>query len=98
VERDTETYRIKAVVPQVTGADSTGWIWPCLPITFKEGPDVHEPHTHEVPTIGTSEPNSPQEHKPLTLDKTHYPQIGSGVWVMFEGGDPSYPVWIGVMK
>jgi hypothetical protein len=23
------------------------------------------------------------------------PDIGSGVWVMFEGGDPSYPIWIG---
>lgn len=24
------------------------------------------------------------------------PAIGHGVWVMFEGGDPSYPVWVGV--
>lgn len=23
------------------------------------------------------------------------PAIGSGVWVMFEGGDPSYPIWFG---
>lgn len=23
------------------------------------------------------------------------PTIGQGVWVMFEGGDPSYPVWLG---
>lgn len=23
------------------------------------------------------------------------PQIGSGVWVQFEGGDPDYPVWVG---
>lgn len=23
------------------------------------------------------------------------PQIGSGVWVMFEGGDPNLPVWMG---
>jgi len=23
------------------------------------------------------------------------PEIGQGVWVMFEGGDPSYPVWLG---
>jgi uncharacterized protein involved in type VI secretion and phage assembly len=24
------------------------------------------------------------------------PKIGQGVWVMFEGGDPHYPVWVGV--
>jgi hypothetical protein len=24
------------------------------------------------------------------------PIVGQGVWVMFEGGDPSYPVWLGV--
>lgn len=27
--------------------------------------------------------------------KTHPPAIGQGVWVMFEGGDPSHPVWMG---
>jgi hypothetical protein len=28
---------------------------------------------------------------------TALPQVGSVVWVMFEGGDPSYPVWMGCM-
>jgi hypothetical protein len=23
------------------------------------------------------------------------PELAQGVWVMFEGGDPSYPVWLG---
>jgi len=23
------------------------------------------------------------------------PQIGAGVWIQFEGGDPDYPVWVG---
>jgi hypothetical protein len=23
------------------------------------------------------------------------PSVGQGVWVMFEGGDPSFPVWVG---
>ena len=25
----------------------------------------------------------------------HIPQPGSGVWVMFEGGDPNFPLWMG---
>ena len=25
------------------------------------------------------------------------PKIGSSVWVMFEGGDPARPVWMGVV-
>ena len=26
------------------------------------------------------------------------PAVGAGVWVMFEGGDPSYPVWVGAFN
>lgn len=98
VERDMEKYRIKAVIPQVTGTDSTGWAWPCLPVTFKEGPQAHPPHSHFVPTVGWSDDNIPQEHMPLTIPDTVFPEVGSGVWIMFEGGDPSYPVWMGVMS
>jgi uncharacterized protein involved in type VI secretion and phage assembly len=25
------------------------------------------------------------------------PPVGATVWVMFENGDPTYPVWLGVM-
>jgi hypothetical protein len=25
------------------------------------------------------------------------PKVGSGVWVMFEAGNPDYPVWMGVV-
>lgn len=27
--------------------------------------------------------------------KVASPSVGQGVWVMFEGGDPAYPVWVG---
>lgn len=27
---------------------------------------------------------------------TDIPEIGQGIWVSFEGGDPSFPMWFGV--
>ena len=35
----------------------------------------------------------PVEHSNLELE---VPEIGQGVWTMFEGGDPNFPVWLGV--
>lgn len=34
---------------------------------------------------------------PVTIPgvTTHIPTIGSGIWAMFEGGDPSFPIWLG---
>ena len=29
---------------------------------------------------------------------TAMPPIGTAVWVMFEGGDPAYPVWMGCVN
>jgi len=29
---------------------------------------------------------------------TGVPAVGQGVWVMFEGGNPSYPIWIGAFN
>ena len=26
------------------------------------------------------------------------PRVGDAVWVMFENGDPAFPVWLGVTK
>ena len=38
------------------------------------------------------ESDSAAEHTPHRL----IPALEQGVWVMFEGGDPNFPVWIGV--
>ena len=43
----------------------------------------------DVPT-GWSWPTSPAGVRTIS------PEIGQGIWVMFEGGDPSFPMWIGV--
>ena len=29
---------------------------------------------------------------------TTVPAPGSGVWVMYEGGDPDFPIWMGVFE
>jgi len=49
-----------------------------------------------IPQILSSQPTQwawPVERLETT---TVVPAIGQGVFVMFEGGDPSYPIWLGV--
>jgi hypothetical protein len=49
----------------------------------------------KVPQILADQPTEwawPVEKPGLT---TEVPAVGQGVWVMFEGGDPSYPIWLG---
>lgn len=33
----------------------------------------------------------------VPLSATSLPEVGTDVWIEFEGGDPSYPVWVGVV-
>ena len=46
---------------------------------------AHEDSTDPLEVNGT-------EHTP----HRKVPNLNQGVWVMFEGGDPNFPVWIGV--
>lgn len=62
---DAATMRVKASVPSVLGATTTGWCMPCVP--------------YAGPNVGFA----------------FLPEVGSGVWIEFEGGDPSYPIWVG---
>jgi len=59
VDVDASTMRIKASVPAVYGAISSGWAWPC------------------VPYAGDS------------VGFAFLPEVGSAVWIEFEGGDVS---------
>lgn len=52
--------RLKVLVPQILGSQTTNWAW------------EQEAGLQAV-----------------------IPAIGQGVWVQFEGGDPSFPVWTG---
>lgn len=85
--------RIRLQVPQVLNLNVTNWAYPCTPVT-----DIST-HLAHVDTV-TSTSTSGHTHS-VTLNSSHsphtsYPNIGQGVWVMFEGGDPNFPVWIGV--
>jgi uncharacterized protein involved in type VI secretion and phage assembly len=57
--------RLRASVPDVLGAEISGWALPCVPYA---GPHVG---FHAIP-----------------------PQ-GAGVWIEFEAGDTSHPIWVG---
>lgn len=49
-----------------------------------------------IPAVMGNEPTSwawPLENSSV---KTAVPNVNQGVWVMFENGDPSYPIWVGV--
>lgn len=72
--------RLKLRVPQLLGVAITNWAWPVLPIGVSIL-NVGTPGTTAGVTDATVsvEPIAP----------------GSGVWVMFEGGDPNFPLWIG---
>jgi uncharacterized protein involved in type VI secretion and phage assembly len=52
-----------------------------------------------VPDVGSVTPSSwAMPSVPFTGKQAGVyvvPQIGAGVWIQFEGGDPDYPVWTG---
>lgn len=75
--------RIKAKVPQLLGDQETDWAWPCLPPGWSEG--LMQTH---------SDPDGAHPH---TLVRA-VPAPGQGVWVMFEAGDITKPIWIGVSQ
>lgn len=50
------------------------------------------PLTHEHVATGNPLDVSTSEHSP----HRSVPNLNQGVWVMFEGGDINFPVWIGV--
>ena len=62
---DAATMRIKAIIPAVLGATTSGWCEACVP--------------YAGPSVGF----------------VMLPETGSGVWIEFEGGDVSYPIWVG---
>jgi hypothetical protein len=76
----TGQHRIKCMVPQLFQQEELDWALPCFPPGWTAGlGNIHDTYTGG----GT-----------FTLIQA-VPAPGSGVWIMFEGGDENHPVWLG---
>lgn len=106
-EDPENTKRIRLKVPQVLHTNVTNWAYPCLPVVVngehgvEEGTTVTSGSSSAGSTgsasAGTSHTHTMSHTHTITLSSHHMlPNINQGVWVMFEGGDVNFPVWIGV--
>lgn len=75
--------RVRLQVPQVLSDQVTGWAWPVIPV----GGLTPESIEHGS---GTGD-----SHTHSSVQVRVWPKVGDGVFVMFEGGDPSFPIWLG---
>lgn len=73
--------RIQVKVASVTGDEISDWAWPSFPPNWRQG--LINPLTD--PQGGTLTPS--------LIGVA--PAAGTGVWVMYEAGDPAHPVYIG---
>jgi hypothetical protein len=48
-----------------------------------------------VPQVLGTEPTDWMWCRDDSFQSAVPPTVGQGVWVMFEGGDPSFPIWVG---
>jgi guanyl-specific ribonuclease Sa len=102
-------YRLKVQIPQLHAAEITNWIPACLPMTHlasQVAPSLTTTATTVTSGTGPSYPSGTHTHQvtipalTITAKTTPVlpalPKVGQNVWVMFQAGDPEYPVWIGV--
>lgn len=78
--------RIRVKCPEVFGDYESGWALPCFPIVY-EGQIL-------VKQEGS---NNDHTHK-IEESLFRIPKQGEGVWLEFEQGDVSKPIWVGVWR
>jgi hypothetical protein len=101
--------RIKLKVPQILHTNITNWAYPCLPVIVNgdhgyletdglSSGDTNTPNTGNAASYPSGTHNHTIAHTHNIYLTPHHklPNINQGVWVMFEGGDPNFPVWMGV--
>ncbi len=92
------TNRITVLCPQVLGSTPSNWAPPLLPVTSNS---THANHTDSYTTSSASVGSLGSHSHTVTLNSSHTehvttPDVGQSVWVMFEGGDSNFPIWVGV--
>ena len=69
---------------------------PALTVVAKNSNTLKHPHKTAANTTqkwnDSQETNTTAEHTPHRI----IPKVGQEIWVMFEGGNPEFPVWIGI--
>ena len=58
-------------------------------------PDTNVVVKYHAPGVTPTRPAVPGVIATINLIGKYKPQPGTPVWVMFEGGDPNFPLWIG---
>jgi Type VI secretion system/phage-baseplate injector OB domain len=99
-------HRIRLSIPMVHGDDSSFWAEPCIPPAAFTVHPVHATHSsHNFTDFNDGEDSSGDHSDSLThtVHDKHslhlkLPDVGMGVWVMFEAGDPEKPVWMGIWQ
>lgn len=91
--------RIRVRLPLKLGTEVSDWAEPCFVPNWRSG--VLKGHSnHNFTDVNDGDASSGPVAQSLAHNHNHElitltPAVGSQVWVMFQGGDIDYPVWMG---
>lgn len=85
--------RLRVKIPAVFGPNEvTNWI-PPIRQRFTVSEDSWSTSSASVGDHGSHSHTTPTVDKEIEFK---VPDVGQGVWVMFESGDPTHPLYLGV--
>ena len=90
VEEDKINTRIQVKCPKVLGDSPSAWCLPCIPFI-----DLEKKFLYEFKVSGSSDDHSHTTKRELPL---RVPKVGDPVWIEFEGGNLSNPIWLGTWR
>jgi hypothetical protein len=64
-------------------------------VVDNKDPDGHRRIKVKIPQLNDVDVTNYVWPKEVSSVRSEVPDIGDGVWIVFEGGDPSYPIWTG---